>query len=373
MNERRLTHDGIKDSDLVQLVRFASSSPIPGANGAMRRMARKYRNTYPQLHSAIVDSLREQGVRSARIDLLSEQPLDRETKLSLLRIEHPVLLERDPILPADVQKHLAQLVEEHKHAELLLGAGLAPIRTALFVGKPGVGKTMSARWIAKELDLPLAILDLASVMSSFLGNSGTNVRRVFDYAKNSPMILLLDEVDSVAKQRDDASEIGELKRLVTVLLQEIDAWPEGSILLAATNHPSLLDPAVWRRFEQVIDFPLPNLEALTTCALDSFDSPDTGTEVAEAIALIYQGTTLSVLKNDILSARRKALLSGQDPIEVFFMNARSRFAELPPRQRGPLAAKMALNTGLSQRSIHEITGVSRDTIRKYSKNRGNDL
>ena len=91
-----------------------------------------------------------------------------------------------------------------------------------------------------------------------LGRTGANLRQVLDYAKQTPGVLLLDELDAVAKRRDDDAEIGELKRLVTVLLQEIDDWPPGNLLLAATNHPELLDPAAWRRFEAVLEFePLP--------------------------------------------------------------------------------------------------------------------
>ena len=97
-----------------------------------------------------------------------------------------------------------------------------PTRSALFTGPPGVGKTLAAKWMARELGQPLAILDLSAVMSSFLGRTGSNVRAVLDFARDRRCILLLDEFDAVAKRRDDTSEIGELKRLVTVLLQEID-------------------------------------------------------------------------------------------------------------------------------------------------------
>src|SRR5665213_3572636 len=127
---------------------------------------------------------------------------------------------------------------------------------------PGVGKTLAARWIARELHRPLLTLDLSAVMSSFLGRTGANVRHVLDYAKGVDCVLLLDELDSIAKRRDDASDVGELKRLVTVLLQEIDDWPSTGLLIAATNHSDLLDPAVWRRFEMRVNFPMPGDESV---------------------------------------------------------------------------------------------------------------
>ncbi len=102
------------------------------------------------------------------------------------------------------------------------------------------------------------VLDLSAVMSSFLGRTGNNLRVVLDYAKASHGVLLLDEFDAIAKRRDDTVEVGELKRLVTVLLQEIDVWPSDGLLIAATNHQELLDPAVWRRFDAVIRFSLPS-------------------------------------------------------------------------------------------------------------------
>jgi hypothetical protein len=111
-----------------------------------------------------------------------------------------------------------------------------------------LGDTLAARVLARTLGRPLLILDLAAVMSSFLGRTGGNLRHVLDYAKSIECVLLLDELDAIAKRRDDAGEIGELKRLVTVLIQEIDDWPSSGLLVAATNHPELLDPAIWRRF-----------------------------------------------------------------------------------------------------------------------------
>lgn len=365
MPARPESQSPLLNEDLVHLVELASTSTVPGSNGSLRRMARRYRTDYPELHSAIVRQLRGQNIRSAKTDLSIDQPLDEETKTSLLQFENPVILPTVPIWPRDLTLALEQLVQEHRESSLLLQAGLAPTRTALFVGEPGVGKTLSARWIAHELNLPLAILDLASVMSSFLGRTGTNVHRVFEFARRTRVVLLLDELDSIAKHRDDSSEIGELKRLVTVLLQEIDAWPEGLLLIGATNHPQLLDSAIWRRFEAIVQFPLPDLTARRIAIQRFFDDPQMNPELAEALAHLYSGVSLSSLENDIYRARRRALLAGEDPIEVLVRQNRNRFSEIAPKERGPLAASLLRNSNMSQRTLHDASGVSRDTIRKH--------
>ena len=219
--------------------------------------------------------------------------------------------------------------------------------------------------MAREVGLPLLTLDLSSVMSSFLGRTGANVRRVLDYARATPSVLLLDELDAVAKRRDDATEVGELKRLVTVLLQEIDSWPEGALLLAATNHPDLLDPAVWRRFELVVDFPVPDEAALMRGAATFLDNPDANPAMLRVIAHLYAGETLSSLERDIMRARRTATIRDAPPFETLMGLARARFAQMPAADRGRAAAALVERTDLSQRAINELTGVSRDTIRKY--------
>ena len=154
-----------------------------------------------------------------------------------------------PLLSGDVEDSLGQLIAERRQSDRLQAMGLTPTRSAIFVGPPGVGKTLTARWLAAQLKVPLYVLDLTAVMSSLLGKSGTNLRAAIDFAKREPCVLLLDEIDAIAKRRSDDSDVGELKRLVTVILQEVDEWPASSVLLAATNHPELIDPALWRRFD----------------------------------------------------------------------------------------------------------------------------
>lgn len=366
MTENHAEEIYVAETDLVQLVKLAAAGNVSGGSALLRRLARKYRATAPAFAQAVVETLREGPLRSVSSGVSITRPVDNDTRLPLIREEDPVVVLNEPILSVEVSSALGQIVEEHRSQERLLAAGLSPTRTALLVGAPGVGKTLAARWIARELGLPLLVLDLSAVMSSFLGRTGVNIRRVLDYARSVRAVLLLDELDAVAKRRDDTTEIGELKRLVTVLLQEIDSWPDGSLLLAATNHAELLDPAVWRRFDVVLDFPLPDDRALERGVIGFLDDPDANRSKVATIANLYLGESLSRLERDAYRARRLAAMSEGSALDALLELAMERFRRLPVSQRGPAAAQLLGAGGLSQRAVHKLTGVSRDTLRKYA-------
>ena len=181
--------------------------------------------------------------------------------------------------------------------------------------------------MARELRRPLLTLDLSAVMSSFLGRTGANVRHVLDYAKSVTGVLLLDELDAIAKRRDDTTDVGELKRLVTVLLQEIDDWPPTGLLIAATNHADLLDPAVWRRFEMQVEFPLPT-EASVHKAIETFLGTSKAPEVwNNVLAVTLRGLSYSDIERELMLARR-ASVTRSIPLEDALSRSEEHTSEL---------------------------------------------
>lgn len=334
----------------------------------LRRLASRYRGQSPEFATAINELLKEAPTQSApvRSETMAAVPVDLDSRLSLIRVDPSPRADVTPIWNPAVHAALTGIVQERQATDALRAAGLSPSRTALFSGPPGVGKTLSARWLAQQLHRPLLILDLSAVMSSFLGRTGTNLRHVMDYAKGVRGVLLLDELDAVAKRRDDAHEIGELKRLVTALLQEIDDWPDTGLLLGATNHPDLLDPAAWRRFDLHVPFTLPDREQIARtirmfAGTAGADFPD---EFVDALAIVFEGSSFSDIEREILRARRASVLSGRR-VSSELMEVITPLGARLDRGEKRLFAEKLHAANVSQRKISAITGLSRDTLRKH--------
>lgn len=189
---------------------------------------------------------------------LTAMPKDRRNGETLIALEEGRVSQDQIILGEVPNRKIQRLLEEHRKSDELAKYGYRAKNKLLFWGPPGCGKTFTACHVAHELGLPVGIIRLNAVISSFLGDTASHIQRVFDLAAGSPMVLLLDEVDAIAKERDDPNDVGELKRVVNSLLQAIDAFPSHqSIIIAASNHQYLLDPAVWRRFNDIVQFAMP--------------------------------------------------------------------------------------------------------------------
>lgn len=195
--------------------------------------------------------------RPLQVSSLTPLPKTRDEH-PLLSIVQPSVSFQDLVLPPPSSEVLGSIVDEFRLRSQLRAHGVQPRSTLLFVGPPGTGKSMSALAIAGELGLPVARIQLAVVVSSYLGETARNLEQIFRFLETGSWVLLFDEFDLLGRERADRSDHGELRRVVAAMLQIIDEHHADSLFVATSNHPALLDTAVWRRFDDVVGFDLPD-------------------------------------------------------------------------------------------------------------------
>ena len=349
----------MEDKFILNLIDVALKGDKSTAQMIVRKLASKVRQDSPLLYEQINKKLATDAVRSRNVRRLP-LPVDADSRQSLIKVEEPVSLLKEPIHSEGVSEAFEQVLLEREYKNALLSEGLQPTKSIILQGPPGVGKTLSARWLASQLGLPLLTLDLATVMSSFLGKTGSNVRAVLEHAMSFPCVLLLDEFDAIAKRRDDDRELGELKRLVTVLLQTIDEWPATSLLVAATNHGELLDPAIWRRFDMEILFTMPT-KAMVNEYLSNY-WPDISDKKEEYLDK-FEGMSFSNIDRELTQQKRANVISSLTLRKLVGEEDVSYHQELSWEEKKVMAAKLH-KQGLSQRAISIKLGISRPTVKK---------
>lgn len=305
-------------------------------------------------------------------DALRTAPLDSDTRLQIVEIIPPAGTTNNIVLDSLLQAQINEFVNIILNSSQLETQGIDISKTMILYGHPGCGKTSIAHYISNLTGLPLVLARLDSLVSSLLGSTAKNIRKIFDYVQDFPCILFLDEFDAIAKARDDQKEIGELKRVINSLLQNMDSMPKHCVLIAATNHPELLDRAVWRRFLQKIEVGMPKKEELMEL-IRLFSGEEQNKLInyilkTKGILSVFEGLSPSDIKNLFDRAKVKSILSGQHDISM----AHLLFSiyELQNGQKSEEDYILFLKSkGMTQRSINELTGISLRQIKNISQNK----
>lgn len=213
------------------------------------------------------------------------------------------------VLHEKIDTQLRELVEEQQRAELLHAHNLKARHRILLAGPPGNGKTSLAEALAYELMYPLIVIRYETLIGSYLGETSSRLKNVLDYARTQRCVLFFDEFETLGKERGDTHETGEIKRVVSSLLLQLDEMPDYVVVVAASNHPELLDKAVWRRFQLRIELPIPTRAQLTQfiASISERCNVNFGYE-AETIAKTLLGLNFAETEEFCLGIVRRAVL-----------------------------------------------------------------
>jgi len=220
------------------------------------------------------------------------------------------------ILPKDIKAQTNELVEEHMRADVLRSYAIEPRNKIMLVGDPGTGKTSYAMALSERLMLPLYVVKYDALVGAYLGETANRLSKLMDFAKTNPCVLFFDEFDTIGKERGDLQDVGEIKRVVSSLLLQIDMLPSYSVAIGATNHPELLDRAVWRRFQLRIEFPKPTNECLRRWIrmfMAKYNMPEDVYKYEEQILKALSGHSYADAETWGLNLVRKYILSLPSP------------------------------------------------------------
>lgn len=324
--------------------------------------------------------LRKKGVPLQASGYTEDLPRDGGSRLPL--IEEGSWPTSPVLLNEGAGQTTARFLEDATHVELLTSRGVAARLGLLLHGAPGTGKSLLAGHIAAQLSLPFYVARLDSLISSRLGDTAKNIRTIFDFLAGKKAVLFLDEIDAVAKVRDDKNELGELKRVVNTVLQGLDSLPDDVIVIAATNHPHLLDPAIWRRFPYKIELGEPDANVRSDMWLSFLYADDVARrQDADLLGQYSEYLSGADIENIALAVRRRSILDGEDPslAQVLLAVTSSKAGapnlldrgELSHEDKRRLAVMLYESAKLEMTSIARVVGVSRQMAHRYVKELSN--
>ena len=365
----------IKKARLLDLLDAALS----GDYAKIRRVANDFaQDCLEQGDEATAKSLRSfirrKGVPLQASGVQQSLPVDGVSRLPLLD-EEP-WPSKPVIMNEGIKGTVGRFLNDVSNAELLSGVGLLTRFGLMLSGPPGTGKTLLAGHIAAQLRRPFFVARLDSLISSRLGETAKNIRQIFDFVPARGAVLFLDELDAIAKMRDDRHELGELKRVVNTVIQGLDSLDDRAVVIAATNHPQLLDSAIWRRFPYRCDIGLPNSAAREGLWLYFlYENNANMAKHAALLSSISEGFSGADIENLALATRRLSLLNAIDLPEAQLVAALADSApshvkfpslqKLNHKSKSDVVRKLASMEGVRIQHLASMLGITRTTAYRY--------
>lgn len=278
------------------------------------RAARAGQSKFAQELRDLIDQLRESGVARSRVASVVPVAQPRGELSALLNVSYPDSRIADLVLSSELGAQLRQVLLEQRQRDTLLRHGLHPARRVLLVGPPGTGKTSSARVIAGELGLPLFAIRLDSLITKYMGETAAKLRLVFDALVEIRGVYLFDEVDALAGDRTSPNDVGEIRRVLNSFLQFLEEDESESIIIAATNHPQLLDNALFRRFDTVMDFALPDDDGIRAVVSNRLAAFDIARLSWQRVVTAAHGLSHAEVTTAAENAAKRTVLSGRTRI-----------------------------------------------------------
>ncbi|SJP21948.1 AAA family ATPase [Clostridioides difficile] len=357
------------DEMIPKLIRAGLENDMKSFEIISLTIANKLKTRNKDVSEEIINvlSYKNMGNSAFRAIGFKDTPVNNKNNTSLANIEEVIEIE-EPVLNDVVKKQYEKFLEERENIDKLIKHGMKADNTILVYGAPGVGKTYSAKWLSYKLNKPLVNLDLSSVISSYLGETGSNLKSVLDYAKEVNGILFLDEFDAIAKKRDDSRDIGELKRIVNVLLKELENWPSSSIVIAATNHPELLDRAIWRRFDIKINIPMPDIEIREKIIIKELGDLKIPSKSIYFISKMTSGISSAEIVRLCKNIKKTHILKQKKLDECILENLKISTEKFKSFEKVEICKKIKeIWPSISASEIQKITSIPVSSIYKYLK------
>ena len=306
------------------------------------------------------------------LDSFSTKPVDTESRMDIVEISMPQISSSQIVLSKYIDGEIGAFIEGYRRRDSLLQAGVELSNSLLLYGPPGCGKTTVAQYISTITELPLVTARLDGLVSSLLGSTAKNIRKVFDYAARRECILFLDEFDVIAKQRDDKNELGELKRVVNSLIQNIDSLNNNSIIIAATNHHELLDPAIWRRFSKVITLEKPQKDSIgkliNIFLVNSANNVLGNDKRTGQIEIAFLGCSHSEIRTIISNTIRNSIIREKGPVTMCDVLREIYFHKHHSIEDEDELIRYLLRNNAPHKEMYESLGIPLRRIQSISKN-----